>query len=103
MRTIGMHVLAAALFAAGGAMSAQDAKSPDLQQQSHPENNPPPQANQPNGQVPQPSTSQSPDTEQEKSSQRPAKGRKRRKSNDDAHQAHGTPHPEKSTDTKADR
>src|SRR5689334_20067362 len=38
----------ATLTFAGGALVAQDQKSPDLQQQSHPQNNPPAQNTQPN-------------------------------------------------------
>jgi len=84
MKKLGWLLLAVSL-SMPCALRAQDQKSPDLQQQKHPENNPPAEANQPNP-AGQTSTGQT-DTASK------SKSKKRGKKKHDARQAHGTPEP----------
>jgi hypothetical protein len=97
MIKIATCLLGAALLVGARPMTTQDKKSPDLQQQNHPETKPAPQQNQPGNDSTQTGTNANPDTQQDKSTDSKKKHRKH-KNKDDAHQAHGTPQPQSSTD-----
>jgi hypothetical protein len=100
MKRAGAILLAMSMTALPGSLFAQDHKSPDLQQQQHPENAPAPSANEPGTKTGRPATDKeadrSPDTQQDQtdtSSKSKSKKRhkNRNKNNNDARQAHGTP------------
>ncbi len=94
MKRAGLILLAMSMTAVPYPLFAQDHKSPDLQQQNHPENNPPPEAHQPNATTGRPSADKNPDMQQDQTDTvAKSKSKKRNKNKNDARQAHGTPQP----------
>jgi hypothetical protein len=97
MRKSASVLLAIALTVGPVALFSQDQKSPDLQQQQHPENNPQPDAHQPATPTGRSSDDKSPDTQQDQTGTASSgKAKKRHKGKNNARHAHGTPEPSKS-------